>query len=114
MRVGDAVDIDDEAVGIGKKESGILLEVADVEDDAGELGRDLRGTDAGEEAAIVDRESFAGEFRREARVVEIEVNAVGIFYAGGFKLDLIAEVNSDASVRGSRPVADAGDERARS
>ena len=117
MRIGDAVnvwvsvDINDEAVGVGQKKGGILLDVVDIEDDAREVRRDLCGTDAGKEAAFSDGETFAGEFRREMRVVEIEINAVGVLDAGGFELDLVAKVDGNTGVGGGRPVADAGDER---
>ena len=46
--------------------------------------------------------------------MEIEINSVGVFDAGGFKLYLVAEVDGDTSVSRCRPVADAGDECARS
>ena len=44
MKVGRAVDvwvsvdINDEAVGVGQKKGGILLDVVDIEDDACEVG----------------------------------------------------------------------------
>jgi len=107
------VDIDNQAVGVGQEEGGILLEVVDVKDDAGEFWRDLRGADAGEEASVSDGEAFAGELGREVRVVEVEINAVRVLHTGGFELDLAAKIDGDAGVGGGRPVADAGDERER-
>ena len=121
MGVGDSVDIDNQAVGVGEQEGGILLDVVDIEDDAGELRRNLRGADAGEKAALGDEETFAGEVGGKVRVVEIEVNAVRVLDASGFKLDraggipiaesFVSEIDGDAGVSGGGPVTDACDQR---
>jgi hypothetical protein len=106
------MDVDDEAVGIGEEECGVLLEIVDVEDDARKARRDLRGADAGEEA-VRDGEAFAGELGCEVCVVEIKINSVRVLDASCFELNLIAEVDGDASVGGGGPVTDASDESGR-
>jgi len=104
-----AVDVDDETVRIRQKEGRVLGDVVDVKNDAGDVGCGLRDTDALEKAFVGDGEGFADKVAGEMGAVEIEEDAVGRRDAGGFVLNLVAEIDGDAGVGGGGPVADAGD-----
>ena len=95
-----AVNIDDEAIRIGKEEGGILRHVADVQNDAGGSGRGLRGANALEESVVRYGEAFADQFWRQTGIVQVEKDAIGMGDAGRLVGNFVAQVDCDPGVRG--------------
>jgi len=105
------VDVDDEARRILQEECGVVGDAVDVEDDARGVGGGLRGADAGEEAVVGDFDGAAGEFGGEAGAGKVEEDAVGIGDARGLVANFLLKIDGDAGVVGRGPVTNAGDER---
>jgi len=93
-----AVDVDDEAVGIGKEKRGVFGDVVDVEHDASHVVGVLRRADLLEETVVGDGEALADEFLGEPGAVKVEIDAVGIGDACGFVGNVVAEIDGDARV----------------
>ncbi len=103
------MDVDDEPVRVGQEESRILDHFVQLQHHAGQSALVLRHADLVQESAI-NVEAFAHQFGREASVIQVEEDAVGIGDTPGLVLDLFFQVDGDPRVVRRGPLPDTGDQ----